>query len=343
MGPLVGALAWLQGNDTYDMATVLCVVSGIFYLYQCFFNRPREIYVAELYFYPIKGCRGIKVSKCNLCPTGIKDDRRYMIVNEKGHYRTQRETPKLSLISPFLLDDGSLYLRADGMWDITCPKIFDGPKVTAFIWDDKVEGCVDQGDEVADWINDFLDTEGYRLIYMTHPSEVSREIPEKYADRSILGDGHLSASFADAFGYLMIGLESLTALNHQLVKNGHDILSMNRFRPNIVTVCGKPFEEDTFAVFKIGAYNFLGLKHCQRCVYTTTDQNTSEQAGINGEPLVTLRTFRTDPNMKNNVAFGENLQQIVPADKQGTDEFTGVLRVGDRIQVMTRKAGLAGF
>merc|ERR1711871_92904 len=114
-------------------------------------------------------------------------------------------------------------------------------------------------------------------------------------------------------------------------------LPMSRFRPNIVTIGGKPYEEDTYNQIKIGTYNFLGVKHCTRCIVTTTNQVTAQQDGIKGEPLKTLRTYRR--NWSGKVVFGENLSLLLPnlADNKKLHKFCGVLRVGDEVDVVTRK------
>lgn len=324
-----------------DNMALMALVSFACVIYHYFVRREREIYVAQLYYYPIKGCRGTRVSEVELCPTGIKHDRRWMIVNHKGHMVTQRQIPKICQICPLVLDDGALLLRAPTMWSAVCPLKEDGLSIDGLkIWDDVVDGAVDQGDDVSDWLNDFLDTEGLRLVYMTKPDACTRVIPEKYNNRSILGNGPAVVGFADAFGYLLLGVESLTNLNLRIVKKGQDPLPMERFRPNIVTIGGKPFEEDTFELIKIADCTFAGLKPCTRCIVTTTDQESGDQAGIRGEPLVTFRSFRQDPDNKNKVYFGENLNQVLSKDKQGTDESTGVLRVGDKITVVRRKVPL---
>ena len=228
---------------------------------------------------------------------------------------------------------------APSMWDLAVPTVNDGDFIDVKIWDDTVYNCPDQGDEASDWINDYLDTEGYRLVWMDTPLNTIRHSPAKYSQHKALGGKLPYASFADAFNYLIVGQESLTDLNYRLAKKRASTLPMNRFRPNIVTVGGRAFEEDTYGHIKIGTYDFLGVKHCTRCIVTTTNQVTAEQAGIKGEPLKTLRTFRRDPNQSDKIVFGENLSSLLPTynDPDKLHNFCGVIRVGDQVDVITRK------
>ena len=63
-------------------------------------SRPKQVRIASLYVYPIKGCRGHALSKVRLTKWGLEDDRVYMIVNEKKEFVSQRELPRMALIHP---------------------------------------------------------------------------------------------------------------------------------------------------------------------------------------------------------------------------------------------------
>jgi hypothetical protein len=76
---------------------------------------------------------------------------------------------------------------------------------------------------------------------------------------------------------------------------------MNRFRPNLVIAGGDPYVEDTLERFEIGGIAFRAVKPCDRCVVTTTDQETTER-GV--EPLRTLATYRKVGGL---VMFGQNV------------------------------------
>ena len=76
---------------------------------------------------------------------------------------------------------------------------------------------------------------------------------------------------------------------------------MARFRPNLVLRGAIPWAEDGWRRLRIGPLEIAIAKPCDRCVVTTTDQETGERRGK--EPLRTLATFRrTDRG----VLFGQN-------------------------------------
>jgi uncharacterized protein YcbX len=95
---------------------------------------------------------------------------------------------------------------------------------------------------------------------------------------------------------LILSHESVSELNRRM---GGEGVSHNRFRANIYTTALNqeqgPNLEDRWKRFVIGSSGSVvcrGVKRCSRCVVTTTDQETGKQAGLTGEPLATMRTYR---------------------------------------------------
>ncbi|MFI6034115.1 MOSC domain-containing protein [Streptomyces sp. NPDC051315] len=86
--------------------------------------------VAELTYYPVKGCAGITLTEAELTPTGLRDDRTYAIVDDKGDVRWQWGDPALALITPEL-SDGELRLRAPGRETLRVPP--DGSGADAWL------------------------------------------------------------------------------------------------------------------------------------------------------------------------------------------------------------------
>ena len=157
------------------------------------------------------------------------------------------------------------------------------------------------------WFSKKLDV-NCRLVYM--PDDAPRPVDEQFA----LNDD--ITSFSDGYPVLMIGQASLEDLNNRLEVP----LPMNRFRPNIVFSGGEPFEEDSMKEFEISGIRFYAVKSCARCVMTTIDQETAQQAK---EPLKTLAAYRT---LNKRICFGQNIL----FDKQGTISVGAELRVLQR-------------
>lgn len=63
-----------------------------------------DLKVTGLFVYPVKSCRGISLSSAQLEKTGLAWDRRWCVVKQAtGRFVTQREHPKLALVSCFPL------------------------------------------------------------------------------------------------------------------------------------------------------------------------------------------------------------------------------------------------
>jgi uncharacterized protein YcbX len=176
------------------------------------------------------------------------------------------------------------------------------------IWRDTCP-AVDQGDEVAGWLSDFLHA-NCRLVRMA--DDFVREVDPTYASSPADQVG-----FADGFPCLLIAEESLADLNSRLAEP----LPMNRFRPNIVISGGVPFGEDHVGRLRIGEIVFYAPKACARCTITTVDQATGETGK---EPLRTFATFR---RAQRSVLFGQNLIHAT----------TGTIRVGDSMVALAMK------
>ena len=66
------------------------------------------IQLSGLTYYPIKACRGFDVDAAFVERMGLADDRRMMLVTPEGKFLTQREYPRLALVTPALADGGTL-------------------------------------------------------------------------------------------------------------------------------------------------------------------------------------------------------------------------------------------
>src|SRR5688500_1451005 len=69
--------------------------------------------LSSLIYYPIKACRGFEVDTSHIEQMGLEHDRRMMVVTPEGEFLTQREHPRLALVTP-KLEDGTLTLCAPG-------------------------------------------------------------------------------------------------------------------------------------------------------------------------------------------------------------------------------------
>ena len=246
------------------------------------------ISVSSLIYYPIKACRGFEVDCANVERMGLQHDRRMMVVTPEGRFLTQRELPRLALVTP-KLNRGLLELCAPNYDSIQLGIQTSGYPVAVEVWKSKGVQAVDQGEEAAGWFSDWLARE-VRLVHIADGFE--RRVNPQYA---VNVDDH--TGFADGYPILLVSEEGLQDLNSRL----ETAVPMNRFRPNLVIKGGAPFAEDTWNRIRIGSVELAVVKPCARCVVTTIDKNTLEKSK---EPLKTLATFRRH---QLGAIFGQNV------------------------------------
>jgi uncharacterized protein YcbX len=261
--------------------------------------------VSELFIYPIKSLGGISVQNAAVTSRGLQHDRRWMLVNEHGHFITQREFPQMALLKATVEVNG-IAVHHHSIGSLLIPFNSEKKPLQQFaVWDDTCMGRY-VSEEFDEWFSEVLNMK-CRLVYM--PDDSEREVDQRYAKPGMI------TSFADAYPFLLIGQSSLDDLNKRMVLP----LPMNRFRPNIVFTGGDAYSEDLMNKIAISDITFYGAKLCARCVLTTIDQQTAIKAK---EPLKTLASYR----MKNNkIMFGQNL----------VHENTGIISVGDELKVLS--------
>jgi uncharacterized protein YcbX len=255
--------------------------------------------LTDIIFYPVKSCAGISVPEAVLTEAGLMVDgvcdREWMVVGEDGHFLTQREYPRMALVTP-RLDKGMLELSAPGLQPhqlAISPAAGAAPRAVR-IWDDSVlaEDC---GDASAAWLARALGTP-CRLVHF--PAGARRLTSTRWT-----GGVAAPTRFADGYPVLVIGAASLADLNEKLLAAGRPALPMNRFRPNLVIDGIGPFEEDYVEQFEIGAALLKPVKPCPRCPIPSVDQ----ASGVPGpDPLDILQAYRRKPQLDDAVCFGMN-------------------------------------
>lgn len=270
--------------------------------------------LSEINIYPIKSLKGISLKEGKIERRGLQFDRRWMLIDEKNQFLTQREFPKMATINVEIVEDALKISNNGEQMEIPFePEINDLARVQ--IWRSKCSARIYEN-SVNEWFSDILRT-NCRLVLM--PEETKRKVNYFYA---VHADDHVS--FADGYPFLLIGENSLANLNEKL----ENPVPMNRFRPNFVVKNSAPFAEDGWKKIKIGDASFHVVKPCARCVITTIDQNTGHKNGV--EPLKTLASFRIPKrSRKKKILFGQNLI----AESAGA-----ILGVGDKIEVLETKS-----
>jgi hypothetical protein len=273
------------------------------------------IQLSGIYIYPVKSCRGIALQSAEVDALGLVGDRRFLVVDETGRFLTQRSHPRMALIDTALTAD-SLTLSAAGHGSISVIRspLTAHRSLAVSIWKSENLLADDCGDRAAGWLSDFLKTK-CRLARIG--GKFHRPVLKKAARA---GD---VVNFADAVPFLLLSEASLNDLNDRLAEKGEDALPMDRFRPNLVVSGCAPYEEDSWAGFRLGPVAFRNAGPCARCIVTTTDQRTAERGK---EPLRLFASYRRDSVEPTNVNFGANLIH---------ETLTGTLRIGDPLQPLS--------
>lgn len=263
-----------------------------------------QLTLSGLYFYPVKSLRGVSLERAPVGSRGIQLDRHWMVVDGAGKFITQRQYPRMALIST-ALTPGALRLSAPAMPDMEVPVASgEGETASVQVWGDH---CLARsaGDAPANWLSRFLGVD-CRLFFM--PESTERAVDPDYAT------AHDRVGFADGFPFMLISQASLDDLNGRL----DTPLPMQRFRPNLVVTGCEPYAEDSWRRIRVGEITFRVAKPCSRCAIPAIDPETAEKGA---EPLRTLSRYRREGNQ---VYFGQNLLH----------DGSGELKIGAPVEVL---------
>jgi len=260
--------------------------------------NPDVLRISQLFLHPIKSCGGIAVDEATLIDTGFEYDREWMVVDREGDFVSQREFPRLALIRP-TLRSSDLVLRAPGMLALHLQlDAVEGP-CRVRVWNDVVD-AFDMGDLAAQWFSDFLG----------QPLRLARFDPDarRLASARWTGDVQARTAFSDAFPLLVTSTASLAELNQRLTAAGHEAVTMQRFRPNIVLdgltdANGEDFVDTLHIDSPDGTVIVKLVKPCGRCSVPDVDPATAEQGHAVAD---TLSTYRSEPRIDGALAFGQN-------------------------------------
>lgn len=337
------------------------ITSLLFYrIYKRYEINKRYCIIKNIYIYPIKSLRHIKIDhKIELTKFGLKHDRRWLFIKKSnGDFITSRNYPMLLLIEPKIIisKTNKIILSLKNLLNnstIDIPLSKENEiNYKIRIWKSNIEknnNIYDQGNEISKWIkeqmiffykkhinnnniNNLLNDENFineefRLVYMGDDCFRSVNV-ERAINKSID-----KVSFADGYPILICNKQSLNDLNQKLIKNNEESIDMLRFRPNIVIdnyinniITIKPFDEDNFKILKLSNIKFYNVKPCDRCKVPTIDYNTG-LINKNNEPTKTLKTYRRIKNTID-VFFGIN---IIPQFNMKNKYF---ININDKLQII---------
>ncbi|AKT51322.1 MOSC domain-containing protein [Arsenicicoccus sp. oral taxon 190] len=272
-------------------------------------------HLASLTTYPLKSGRGIAHDAWPVETWGLRDDRRWMVLEADGSMVSARKDPRLLTVTAVPHEDG-LHLAAPGLPDLVVPVPRGAAYVTGEVWGAAVRG-LPAGDAADAWVRGLLGRAGLRLVWCDDPGF-------RPVDQDFAGPGE-TVAYQDGFPLLLTSTASLALVQRWVdattTERGEEPIpvTMGRFRPSVVVDgLDEPLVEQGWDRVRIGEVTFRMAKHCGRCVMTTYDPATLVKSK---EPLRSIAAHNT---IDGRIVFGVNL---VP-------ESTGTLRVGDEVTAL---------
>jgi uncharacterized protein len=279
-------------------------------------ERRTVLRVLELFVYPVKSTRGLPRQRSDVESWGLRDDRRWAVVDPYGGKVTGREQRRLLTVTAVPDAHGGLTLTAPRRPPLHVPVPIAGDIVP--IEFSRLHHGRAAGPTADGWLSAQLD-EPVRLIWLDDP----RRRPVDPAHGGRPGD---VMSLADAGPLLLVSSSSLRQLDEWVAataaERGEQVprpLELARFRPNVVIDGGAPFSEDGWKRLRIGGVAFHVQGLCDRCVFTTINPDTLVKGA---EPIRTLARRR---RWRGKVWFGVWL----------TPDEPGVVAVGDPVEILS--------
>jgi uncharacterized protein len=264
---------------------------------------------------------GTSVAVADVERSGLRGDRRWMVVDAAGTVVTARERHLLLSVTATPLDDDGVLLAAGGMPSLRVERPSGPPDVPVEL--SRLATATAAGRAADTWLSALLG-EQVRLVWLDDPAR--RPVSPQHG--GLTGD---PLSLADAGPVLLTTTASLRQVQQwveqECAERGEPApgpLDMVRFRPNVV-VDGdlEPFAEDAWRRLVIGEVTYRFAECCDRCVMTTIDPSTLRGGK---EPLRALARHR---RWGGKVWFGVRL---VPT-------AAGRVAVGDEVRVVATAAG----
>jgi len=217
----------------------------------------------------------------------------------------------MALIKP-VLKQLDMVLRAPGMLALHIALDTVEKPVQVTVWDDTV-AAYDMGDLAAQWFSDFLG----RKLRLARFDPAHRRL----AEPRWTGPIEAETAFADAFPMLVASTAGLAELNRRLAQTGHEPVTMERFRPNLVLDGLDAHGEDHIDEIVFGApegpVHLKLVKPCSRCTIPDVDPATAATGHAVSD---TLAAYRADARLDGALTFGMNAVLL--------DGVESTLRVG---------------
>ena len=257
--------------------------------------------ITALHIYPIKSLGPVDVTEVQVYTEGLQHDRRWMLVDEKGGFLTQRTDSRLALFQVAISNDSlKVQYKSESIEFPLDEHLAETTRVQ--VWSSKLKAN-EVNPKYSKWFSDILD-QPCTLVRMTEASKRPKGL--------LVAPFITKLSLADGYPFLFLGSASMTKLNEKC----SEAIPADRFRANIILDTSIAHEEDEYGEFSLGTATFKIIKPCARCQVVNIDQQSGEKKI---EPNKTLATYR---KRSNKIYFGANAILLEP----------GEVRVGDIVK-----------
>jgi uncharacterized protein len=258
----------------------LLILASLYYMLK---KKPRFI-ITDIVIYPIKSCGAVHLDSVQINEYGMLNDRLWVLMTPDNNIVTQRTDTNLLKLQPVLHIKSGVLHSVDLIYEsyrINFKPQEVGDLINFDCMRARCDG-IDEGESVTEFLKKAFNKD-YRLIRVVK----QRQINEHPRYHGLVSDEH-HTNFTDCAQFLVISEASHNQTKASIPTSKKDTLDILCFRANIVVKGCRPFEEETWARFSIGALELEGIGRCPRCIVTTVDQKTLE-FDEHFEPVKTLR------------------------------------------------------
>ena len=278
--------------------------------------------VDEVMVYPVKGCRGMAVTKWPVLESGrLEKDRAFVVVDETlGVAATAKTHPSLAGIDVAIRDDLLVLTSTKHELEIQVAMALTDEKAV------RVCGSERDGVQIADPDGDV--SKFFSQILLGYSD----------ADRFRLVSSSSKQSFANSAPVLLVTRRAVAALNNDLQRAGADPVSAAHFRANIVvseTTPSPDFVEESWSSVRLSDLDFDVTGPCERCAAIDVDPGTATKRD-GGIVLRTLAALRLNARTsRSKVTFGVFLARP-PSSGDNTNVVVGNLCRGDTLTAVVQ-------
>lgn len=241
--------------------------------------------IAQLWVYPVKSLGGMPVDSVDITAAGsFRFDREWIVTTPEGKMLWQGDLPRMTLISARVEGANLRLMHRDGA-SVVAGNPVGAPGLTVQQYGFELPG-IDAGDEAAVWLSDRLERE-CRLVHV----------------------GPAAHQWGGLNPVHVVSLNSLAALNAELLRSGGAAVEVERFRPNVVLGgTHAPYAEEEASEIQFANTVLQFREPCVRCQLPNISR---QDASLGKLPLKLIGALSRERPGAKPASFGTYCKAIV--------------------------------